>query len=98
MSNKIGYADYGSGFVPDVLIKETAGGFPLKALGDTAEVMLHAALNDLLGKPQAVYSSLAKSRNNSSPLRLITSSIDRTPARRGMYIEMKQGLSDTATE
>ncbi|MDO6854324.1 S41 family peptidase [Cellulophaga lytica] len=47
--NKLGENDYGDGFVPDVEVKEYEYYKNIKPFGDTNEVLLRAALDDMLG-------------------------------------------------
>ncbi|GHT66724.1 peptidase S41 [Bacteroidia bacterium] len=95
-ANKDEFSDYGKGFVPDVLANETNEGFPLKQLGDTDEVMLKATIDKIFGRTPIVASArgLAKSLHNTADFKIIATSWDRMPARRNMYIEMKEGNKD----
>lgn len=49
LSNKEHFSDYGNGFSPDIDIIEHKF-LPMKELGDTEEIMLKTAINDILGK------------------------------------------------
>jgi C-terminal processing protease CtpA/Prc len=82
MANVDGFSDYGNGFVPDINVSEFDGDDPLKPLGDTDEVMLKTTINAILGVDTRV---VTKKYTGNEPI-VIGSSMDRTPARRNMYI------------
>jgi C-terminal processing protease CtpA/Prc len=86
--NADGFSDYSSGFAPDIKVSEF-GEFTktlfLKPLGDTAEVMLKTALNDMFG---ITTRGITTKHIDNEPI-YVGSSMDRTPARRNQYITLK---------
>jgi C-terminal processing protease CtpA/Prc len=81
--NSIGVSDYKNGFAPNVPVAENIYQTILP-LGDTNEIMLKAALNNLLGLPQQ--SSLLKSASASHK---IADSKDFMPHSKEMYRNLK---------
>ena len=72
-------SDYGNGFKPDIEAEEFD--WEMRQLGDTEELMLSAALNNILGgkSPQK--------KNVSFTPRVVGSSLDRNTTRKNMYID-----------
>jgi C-terminal processing protease CtpA/Prc len=86
LSNSEGFSDYGNGFTPKITQSEFEE-LELKPLGDTDEILLSATLDELFGKMQSIQ------RTNSRKIpEIVGSSIDRTPARKNMYIEIPRKL------
>jgi C-terminal processing protease CtpA/Prc len=88
-ANAVGFSDYADGFTPDVEESELTS--PMKPLGDTDEILLNVALSRVLNIPR---SRLRKSDNVNIRRDIVGSSIDRTPARKSMYLPLeKEGKS-----
>jgi hypothetical protein len=85
MSNANQFSDFGNGFTPDKEASELDGGIVIKQLGDTDEVLLSATLNLMLGTETK--SVMTKHIGNKAVF--VGSAMDRTPARRNMYISPK---------
>jgi C-terminal processing protease CtpA/Prc len=83
IANANNFSDYGNGFTPDVEVNEYSV-LPLSPLGDTNEIMLHAALVHI-----GVETQQAASLRSSTLHRPVGSSMDRTPARNNLYIPPK---------
>lgn len=80
LSNSKKFSDYANGFTPDVKIHE-AQELDMKPLGDTDELLLSTTLNKIFGI------STPKRTNLREKPEAVGSSIDRTPARKNMYID-----------
>jgi C-terminal processing protease CtpA/Prc len=81
MANADRFSDYADGFTPDVEVWEFD--LPMKQLGDTDEKLLNVALHRVLNIPLP---RLKKSDNVNIRRDIVGSSIDRTPARKSMYL------------
>jgi C-terminal processing protease CtpA/Prc len=84
LANADGYSDYGSGFTPDRKADELDGGVVVKQLGDTSEVLLKTTLNLISGITRSV-----ATKDIGAKAIFIGSAMDRTPARRNMYLTPK---------
>ena len=80
MSNSAHFSDYTSGFEPDIEIHESEE-LELKPLGDIDELLLSTTINRIFG-----VSSLSKRATARKSPDIAGSSIDRTPARKNMYV------------
>jgi C-terminal processing protease CtpA/Prc len=85
MSNASGFSGYENGLVPDKSLSEYAEGVILRQLGDTEEVLLKATINRILNRDATV----ATTRQIDSRAVFVGSTMDKTPARRNMYITPK---------
>jgi C-terminal processing protease CtpA/Prc len=81
-------SDYGKGFAPDVKVSEYDA-FPLLPLGDTNETMLQAALIEMgvAFKSSPAKGNRSVGKTKTPQFRPISSSIDRTPVRRNVYLD-----------
>jgi C-terminal processing protease CtpA/Prc len=79
LSNSLKSSDYANGFTPNVEISEI-GELEMKPLGDTDELLLSATLSKIFG-------TAIQRRNVREKPETVGSSIDRTPARKNMYID-----------
>jgi C-terminal processing protease CtpA/Prc len=86
MANANNYSDYGNGFTPDVEVDEYEA-LPLFPLGDTNEILLHAALVHIGVETQQT----AALRSSTVRRPIISSSRDRTPARNSLQIRHRVG-------
>ena len=79
LENNANFSDYGDGFEPAVRLHETMAP-EIKPLGNTDELLLAATLDLIFGN------STAEQKNVGDKTKIIGSAIDRTPARKNMYV------------
>jgi C-terminal processing protease CtpA/Prc len=77
-ANATGFSEYGTGFTPDKEVSEYES-VTVEPLGDTDEVMLKTALNQIFG-----ISGNSRTKNTRNQALFVGSSIDRMPVRRNM--------------
>jgi C-terminal processing protease CtpA/Prc len=85
MANSKWFSDYGNGFLPNADVHELNGGFAIKQLGDTAEIMLKTTLNLISG----INTKSVVTKRFDNQTVFVGSAMDRTPARRNQYISLK---------
>ena len=83
LSNKDGFSDYGSGFEPDIAVREdVASALPfMKQLGDTEELLLATTLDLIFGISKSVSKSAALAE-----FEFFDSTVEKLSARNNMYI------------
>jgi C-terminal processing protease CtpA/Prc len=85
LSNSEHFSDYADGFEPDIRMHEKDKLFDMKPLGDIDELLLSTALDHIFGVTKRKRESIGMENER---YKIIGSSIDRTPVRKNMYIDL----------
>ena len=83
-ANAKGVSDFVNGLTPDIEIEEELADYGV--LGDPSETLFHAAINDILGKPQDEMATTAK-RASGMEMRTIGESDMLKPTYQRMYVD-----------